>query len=364
MKLFEAEGKLLLKRYGVTIPQGWLKDNAPNHINFPVVAKTQVLTGGRGKAGGVQLVSDRKSMEENISSMMEMEIEGEKVRDIYVEETVKYKREIYLSIMMDRTQRSPLIIASPNGGVDIEETPRENIIFVPVDPLLGLESYIIQKVAIFLDVDLGKTEYLLNSLYELFIDEKAELVEINPLFVNGEDHLVAGDAKVVLSENDISGTERLLFSRNREGFEERCQELKAGGVEIGGDVSIVASGAGLGMATLDIVSHFGGTAHSLIDLQGHVIHDLDGAKRLIQEIKKISPKSFLFNFYFQVASCKVLAEAIQSELGDSNIPVVVRMKGVDQEEAENDLSPYPNIFLTDNLKEACETVLLYTKEAQ
>ncbi|QKY70272.1 ATP-grasp domain-containing protein [Lentibacillus sp. CBA3610] len=364
MKLFEAEGKQLLKRYGVMVPQGWLKDDVPSDVNFPVVAKTQVLTGGRGKTGGIQVISDKRAMDRNISSLMQKNIKGEKVRDIYIEETVKYKREIYLSIMMDRTKRSPLIIASASGGVDIEETPQENIILVPVNSLLGLETYITKKIAIFLDVDLNKMEYLLNRLYELFIDEKAELVEINPLFVDVEDNLVAGDAKVVLSENDTRKSEHLLFTRNTEGFEERCKALKAGGVEIGGDVAIVASGAGLGMATLDIVSYFGGTANSLIDLQGHVIHDLNGAKRLIQEIKKTSPKSFLFNFYFQVASCKVLAEAIKSELGNGDVPVVVRMKGVDQEEAGNDLKLFPNIFITDNLKEACETALLYTKEVQ
>lgn len=362
MKLYEVEGKQLLKEYGILIPNGWLKSTPPSSFQFPVIVKSQVLTGGRGKAGGIKLVSNDAEMHETINSILSIEIKGEKARNIYIEEAVNFSKELYLAIIMDRTYKSPVIIASAAGGVDIEETPQKNILSIPVNPLLGLEEYIIRRVASFLDISFVKAEQILMKLWNLFTKEQADLVEINPLFIDRNNNLIAGDAKIVLSGDNEKTKERLIFTRSSESFEERCQGLKVGGAYIGGEISIVASGAGLGMATLDIVSDMGGKVHSLLDLQGHVIHDLEGAKLLIQEIQKFSPKSFLFNFYFQVASCKILAEAIASELGGTSIPVTVRMKGIDLEEAKNKLRPFKNIFITENLQVACENTLLFAKE--
>src|SRR5699024_5123460 len=145
-------------------------------------------------------------------------------------------------------------------------------------------DYMINQLSYFLNIEINLTEDLMKKLWELFLNEKAELIEINPLFQNKEGDLTAGDAKITLEENgDVS--KHLILARKQNSFERKCKSLQASGVQMDGDIAIVASGAGLGMATLDIVSHNGFNINSLVDLQGHVIHDLENAKKLIKYIK-------------------------------------------------------------------------------
>lgn len=357
MKLFEYEGKELFKTYGIPVAKGWLWDACPPELPYPVIAKAQVLTGGRGKAGGIITIPNHNEFESIVNRIQGVEIKGEKVSHVYIEEIANYQKEFYLSIIIDRNQKCPVILASADGGVDIEEVEAEKILSVSIHPLLGLQPFMIRRVAQFLNVDSGKIQPLLTSLWNLFVQEHATLVEINPLFLLESGEWCAGDAKVIVDDHSEQDQHAALLPRTKNGFEAECLELGAVGVELDGDIAVITSGAGLGMATFDLVSHKQGTIRSLVDLGGHVIHDIYAAETLIGHIKELRPKAFLFNFYFQVASCNVLASAIAKELGDSDFHVVVRLKGKDEESALQKLAPFPNIYSTDKLMDACQKVI-------
>jgi succinyl-CoA synthetase beta subunit len=353
MKLYEYEGKKLFHRYGIPIVKGWLWNEVPEDAVYPLIAKVQVLTGGRGKLGGIQKVTNKPELLQRADVLLKKEFKGEKVAQIYIEETVEYEQEIYFSIVIDRNKKCPVLIVSGKGGVNIEEVPKEEILFIPINPLIGLQPFMMRKVSLFLDMDDQVISQIVEKAWRLFKVEQAELVEINPLFILQDGECVAGDSKVIL-DGQVKRTENpVIFPRNEDTFESRCSNLGTVGVELDGDIAVVTSGAGLGMATYDLVCRNGNKVRTLVDLGGHVIHDEQKAISLIREIKTLSPKGFLFNFFFQVASCKVLAAAIKEELGNTSYPVVVRLKGKDEEEASEILNQFPNVFTTQNLKEAC-----------
>ncbi|MEW9672878.1 ATP-grasp domain-containing protein [Ammoniphilus sp. 3BR4] len=357
MKLFEYEGKELFKAYGIPVSNGWLWDDCPSELSFPVIAKAQVLTGGRGKAGGIITIPNHNAFESIVNRIRNLEIKGERVSHIYIEEIANYQKEFYLSIIIDRNQKCPVILASADGGVDIEEVEAEKILSVSIHPLLGLQPYMIRRVAQFLKMDLVKIQPLLTSLWNMFVQEHATLVEINPLFLLETGELCAGDAKVIIDDHAEQDHHAALLPRMKDGFEAKCLELGAVGVDLDGDIAVITSGAGLGMATFDLVSHNQGTVRTLVDLGGHVIHDISSAETLIQHIKELRPKAFLFNFYFQVASCNVLATAIAKVLGNTDFPVVVRLKGKDEDLALLSMSHFQNIYTTDKLVDACQKVV-------
>lgn len=355
MKLYEFEGKKMFEKYGIKTAKGWLLNDLPEKTCFPLFVKTQVLTGGRSKLGGIQKVQTKNELETQAEKLAGMTIKGEKVAALYVEELVDFKQEYYVSIVIDRNKKSPVLIVSDQGGVNIEDVPKDNILFIPINPLLGLQPYMIRKVEMFLKNKDPFVSDLIQNIWMMFKKEQAELIEINPLFIL-EDYYVAGDAKVILDSSVNRSSNPTLIKRNQDNYEAKCTALNTVGVELDGEIAIITSGAGLGMATFDMVLSNDLTVRTLVDLGGHAIHDEDIAKNLITEIKLLQPKAFLFNFYFQVASCLVLAKAIEKQLGDTDIPVVVRLKGQDEDEAATILSKYKNIYITDNIKIACTLI--------
>lgn len=352
MKLYEYEGKKLFQQYGIKTAKGWLLNDLPGKIVYPVMAKTQVLTGGRGKLGGIQKVNNETELKSTAKKLLAMKIKEEKVKNVYVEEMVSYQKEYYISIVIDRNQKAPVLIVSDQGGVNIEEVPKEKVLFIPINPLMGLQPYMIRKVELFFNNKVPFISDLIEKIWQMFKEEQAELIEINPLFVLDDGDYIAGDAKVIL-DSSVSRTKNpTIINRTKDSFEAKCAELNTVGVELDGEIAVITSGAGLGMATFDMVLSNGLTVRSLVDLGGHAIHDVEIANQLIDEIKKLQPKAFLFNFYFQVASCLVLAKAIENGLGDSDFPVIIRLKGQDEEEVISILSKYKNIITTDSIQEA------------
>lgn len=352
MKLYEFEGKKLFNEYGINTANGWLLNELPEEITFPLIVKTQVLTGGRGKLGGIQKAKDKNELETKAEKLSKMTIKGEEVAALYVEEIVNFKQEYYISLVIDRNKKSPVLIISEQGGVNIEDVPKDKILFIPINPLLGLQPYMIRKVEMFLNNKNPYISELIQNIWTMFKKEQAELIEINPLFIK-EDGYVAGDAKVILDGSANRSTDPTHINRDQNNYEAKCAALHTVGVELDGEVAIITSGAGLGMATFDMVSSNDLSVRTLVDLGGHAIHDEEIAENLIAEISSLRPKAFLFNFYFQVASCLVLAKAIAKQLGNRDIPVVIRLKGQDEEEAAAILSKYENIYITDKIKTAC-----------
>lgn len=364
MNLYEYEGKALLKQYNIQTATGWLLDDVPENITFPVMLKAQVLTGGRGKLGGIRKVNTLEELKKHAREILSMKIKDEVVTDVYVEEMVQFKKEYYISIVIDRNYKSPVLIVSSEGGVDIEEVEKDKILVVPINPLLGLQDYMVKKVEMFLNTKETFISEVIHRLWDMFKKEQADLVEINPLFILNDNEYVAGDAKVSIDDSANRPTFPTLIKRDIDSFEAKCLELGTVGVELDGDVSVITSGAGLGMATFDLVSANNVTINSLVDLGGHVIHDEEAASKLMNEIKSLKPKALLFNFYFQVASCLVLAKAIENEFSETNIPVIIRLRGQDEAEATELLSPYSNIIVTDNIDSACHITADALKEVK
>jgi len=353
MKLYEYEGKKLFQQYKINIPAGWLLPDVPKAVTYPLIAKTQVLSGGRGKLGGIQKVHNQKELTSKANRLLSMTIHDEEVADVYVEELIIFKEEYYISIVIDRNIKSPVLIVSAEGGVNIEEVSKDKILFVPINPLVGLQPYMIRNIEMFLKTKSRHLEDVINKVWTMFVKEQAELIEINPLFILENGDYTAGDSKVILDSNGIRRSKPILIKRDIDNYESKCAALNTVGVELEGEVAIVTSGAGLGMATFDLISSNDLSVRTLVDLGGHAIHDIEVAKELIQEIRKLNPRIFFFNFYFQVASCLNLATAIVDELGNTDIPVVIRIKGQDEAKALKLLGKYQNIYTTDSIKIAC-----------
>ncbi|MEK3978638.1 ATP-grasp domain-containing protein [Psychrobacillus sp. FSL K6-2836] len=351
MKLFEYEGKQLLSKYGITIPDGFLSKELPNDIQYPLIAKVQVLTGGRGKLGGIIKVHDPSQYENTINKLQSMTLKGENVTEVYMETPVDYESEIYVSLSIDRNRKIPVLLISKFGGVDIEVVNKENLLLLPINPLLGLQPYMLKQAALFTGLNDSKLSDLLTKVWIVFKEREATLVEINPLFLMSNGDFIAGDAKIIL-DNAESVSDIKLLERSVNGFEGKCLALNTVGVLLEGDTAVITSGAGLGMATFDMLSESGHDILALVDLGGHVIHDEKGAQGLLSELKKLKPKRYFFNFYFQVASCNVLAEAIANQLGNEPTDVVIRMNGRDYERAFKVLEQYNNIAVTKSLPEA------------
>lgn len=362
MKLYEFEGKKLFQKYGIKTANGWLLNELPKNVHYPLIAKAQVLTGGRGKLGGIKKIHNELEMKIITSNLLNMTIKDEKVANVYLEEIVSYEKEYYISIVIDRNQKGPVLIVSKQGGVDIEDVPKENILFIPINPLIGLQPYMIRKVELYFDDKALFIKELIENMWLMFKEEQAELIEINPLFLLEDENYIAGDAKVILDGSINRKNNPLVLYRNKDSFEAKCAELHTVGVELDGEVAVITSGAGLGMATFDMVSNSGLTVRALVDLGGHAIHDVDIASRLINEIIQLKPKAILFNFYFQVASCFVLAQAIEDKLGESDIPVVVRLQGKDEDKAIAKLSKYKNIHTTNSIEEAVKQITNSVRE--
>ncbi|WP_144513830.1 ATP-grasp domain-containing protein [Bacillus sp. FJAT-22090] len=351
MKLFEYEGKQLLRKYGIPVPEGFLSKELPVDIQYPLIAKVQVLTGGRGKLGGIVKVDEPSQYENTVDKLQSMTLKGENVAEVYMETPVDFESEIYVSLSIDRNRKIPVLLISKFGGVDIEVVNKENLLLLPINPLIGLQPYMLKQAALFTGLNDSKLSDLLTKVWKVFKEREASLVEINPLFLMSNGDFIAGDAKIIL-DNEVNVSDLRLLERSMNEFEGKCLALNTVGVLLEGDTAVITSGAGLGMATFDMLSESGHDILALVDLGGHVIHDEIGAQGLLGELKKLKPRRYFFNFYFQVASCSVLANAIAKELGNEQAEIVIRMNGRDYESARKVLEQYNNILVTKSLPEA------------
>lgn len=278
MNLFEYEGKKLFKAYDIPVPKGVLivDSSASEPMKFPFVLKAQVLTGGRGKAGGVKICTNNAEYIENIKNIMGMTIKGHPVHAVLAEEAIKYEAELYLSITLQSGRPAPLLIASRQGGVNIEEAANnspDEIFKIEIDPFIGIKSYQIDQLSEKLELERNELAQIIQKLYKLFKEQDALLVEINPLgVVNGK--LVAMDSKVILDDeaekrhaclfNELKGERKKL----REYIEPCSDGTTITFVPLCGEVGLISDGAGTGMLALDLVIDEGGTVASFCELGG------------------------------------------------------------------------------------------------
>ena len=348
MDLYEYQGKKLFREYGVETLEGVVAASpeeareAAEQLGGPVAVKAQVQTGGRGKAGGIKVVDDPEDAEEAARQILGMDIDGHTVQRVLVEAGANIEREMYLSIMVDRTEKKPLVLFSTEGGVDIEEVAERNpgaIVKVYVDPLLGLLPYQVRELTFSAGLEGGVAKsfgQVVNKLYEAFEGSDASLVEINPLISTSDERVLALDAKVTIDNSSLFRHEDISELRDEEAAdpeEQRAQEVGLEYVKLSGDVGILGNGAGLVMSTLDAVAEAGGEPANFCDVGGGAdAETISEALDIVTSNKQV--KSVLFNIFGGITRVDEVAKGLLSALeqSDVDLPIVVRLEGTNAEE--------------------------------
>jgi succinyl-CoA synthetase beta subunit len=348
LDLYEYQGKELLRNYGLETLPGIVAGTpeeaarAAETIGGTVAVKAQVLTGGRGKAGGIKVVNSPREAEEAAEQILGMDIRGHTVRRVYVEGGAKIDREFYLSITVDRTAKQPLILFSTEGGVEIEEVAESNpdaIVRLYVDPLVGLLPYQVREVTFDagLEGDAAKgVGATLTSLYKAFEDLDASLVEINPLVVTNEGRVLTLDSKVTVDDSSLYRHKDIADLHDVEAAdvqEQRAQEVGLQYVKLEGDVGILGNGAGLVMSTLDVVAQAGGEPANFCDVGGGAdAEKISTALDIVTSNEQV--KSVLFNIFGGITRGDEVARGLLSAIERTGItlPIVVRLDGTNAEE--------------------------------
>ena len=318
MDLLEYQGKQLLSKHGVRVPDGRPAASAGEAVEaaealgYPVVVKAQVLTGGRGKAGGIKLARDRDEAERHAGDILGMDIRGFRVREVYVEKASDVAEEYYAAIVFDRGAKRPLAMLSRLGGMDVEamaELDPEALVRVHVDPLVGFQEFHGRRLAfeagIARDV-VRPVADVLERLYAAFVAEDAMLVEVNPLLVTAAREVVALDAKVTIDGSALfrhPDTAALRNVGDEDAQERMARERGLTYVKLDGDVGVVGNGAGLVMSTLDVVAQAGGAPANFLDAGGGSRADaIVAAVEVILSDPKVV--TVLFNIFCGIIRCE------------------------------------------------------------
>jgi succinyl-CoA synthetase beta subunit len=361
LDLFEYQGKELLRRFEVPVPEGRVATTpdeaaeAAERLGGKVVVKAQVQVGGRGKAGGIKLAESADEARSVAEQILGMDIRGHVVKRVLVERAGDIKSEYYCSFLVDRSERKFLGMMSAKGGVDIEEvaeTDPDAIARVHIDPLLGISDFHARELVFGAGIDEAARKEaiaILPKLYRAFVGLDASLVEVNPLILTGEGRVVALDAKVSL--DDSAFYRHPNFDELKSVFEVPEQEriAKEKGlnfIKLDGDVGIIGNGAGLVMSTLDVVKAAGGDAANFLDVGGGAGADLlSSALEVITSNPEV--KSVLINIFGGITRCDLVAEGIIDALGrlDVTVPIVVRLDGTNAEQGRKMLADAPHPML-------------------
>ncbi|MFN2525153.1 MAG: ADP-forming succinate--CoA ligase subunit beta [Actinomycetota bacterium] len=374
MDLFEYQGKELLRRFEVPVPEGRVATTpdevaeAARGLGGRVVVKAQVLVGGRGKAGGIKLAESPDDARAKAEDILGMEIfspqdptRGHKVNRVLVERAGDIKAEYYLSFALDRSARKFVGIMSASGGVDIEEVASTNpsaIAKVHVDPLLGMSEFHARALVFGAGIDEAARKEaiaLIPRLYRAFVELDASLIEVNPLVLTGEGRVMALDAKV--SVDDSAAFRHPNFDELKSVHEIPEQERLAkekglNFIKLDGDIGIIGNGAGLVMSTLDVVKAAGGDPANFLDVGGGA-----GAELLSAALEVITSnpevRSVLINIFGGITRCDLVAEGIIDALGrlEVKVPIVVRLDGTNAEQGRKMLAdaPHPKLVTADTM---------------
>jgi len=349
VNLHEFQAKRLFAEHGIPIPRGevaYTPEEArqiAQDLGGKAVVKAQVLTGGRGKAGGVKVAQSPDEAQANAQAILGMQIKGLTVNKVLVDELAPgIQQELYLATLIDRGQRRPMIMASAAGGMDIEqvaeETP-EKIHIVHVDPMLGVRGYQTTYLAKSMGLPRelwGDFNKIVTGLYECFRTNDASLTEINPLIITGEDKLMALDGKMSIDDNALSRHPRLAEMRDVEEEPAAEAEARATGltfIQLDGNIGCMVNGAGLAMATMDIIKLYGGEPANFLDIGGGARADqVATALRLILSDPKV--EAVLFNIFGGITRGDEVARGILAALEqiDTEVPMVVRLAGTNAQE--------------------------------
>jgi len=376
MKLHEYQSKQIFSRNGIPIPQGRLASTpieakqVAEELGLPVVLKAQVLVGGRGKAGGIRLVKTPDEAEEEASKILGNKIKGLPIQNLLVEKAVNIRQEIYFGITNDRLAGKPVMIASGEGGVDIEEiacTMPDKIIKVHINPLLGLRDFQVRGIAAEINLQRENWRKFLQigmGLWQAFCDIDATLAEINPLVVTNEGHLFAVDGKITIDDNALFRQRDLIDMRDlsAESPEEiEARKFDLSYIRLTGNIGCLVNGAGLAMATMDNIKICGGEPANFLDIGGGASSEkVSAALKIIMSDPNI--KTVLINIFGGITRCDEVARGILTALEDHNlnVPMVIRLVGTNAEEGKKLLSDQ-NQITADTLFEATQLAVQTAK---
>lgn len=394
MNIHEYQAKQLLAQYGVAVPDGKVaytapeaeavaKDIAKDMGDNPVwVVKAQIHAGGRGKGGGVKVVKSIEEVRDVANQMLGMQLithqtgpEGKEVKRVYVEQGCDIARELYLSFLIDRATSRITLMASTEGGMDIEEvaekTP-EKILKATIDPATGMLPFHARQLAFGLGLEgkqVGSAVKLMLGMYKAFVDLDASLVEINPLVVTGSGEVMALDAKMNFDDNALFRQKEI--SELRDEDEEDPAELEAAKhdlnyIKLDGNIGCMVNGAGLAMSTMDIIKLFGGSPANFLDVGGGATKErVTTAFKLI--LSDANVEGILVNIFGGIMRCDVIAEGVVAAAREVslNVPLVVRLEGTNVDLGKKILaeSGLP-IVSADDLGDAAAKIVKAVKEAQ
>jgi len=365
VKVHEHQAKEVFATFGIPVPRERVALNPAevvgiaDDLGYPVVIKAQVLVGGRGKAGGVKIVKDSKEAREAAEAILGMEIKGLPVRKVLVSEALDIAQEIYAGVILDREAKLPVVMLSAAGGVEIEELAAKSpeLIFkAHFDPLRGMMPFQARRLALRLGLE-PKTALsvadVIRRLCRVFVERVASLAEINPLVVTGDGHVVAVDAKLNVDDNALF--RRKDFARMRDEEERGTAEAAAreaglSYVKLDGNVGCVVNGAGLAMATMDLIKHFGGEPANFLDIGGS-----SSPAKVITAMQIITQdpnvKAILFNIFGGITRCDDVAEGIVAALKESpaSVPIVVRLTGTNEERAREILAQAEGVIPAESM---------------
>ncbi len=391
MNIHEYQAKILLKKYGVAVPRGGVAftvDEAvevarslSHDIKEPVVVvKAQIHAGGRGKGGGVKVVKSLDAVAAEAKRMLGMKLvthqtgpEGQEVRKVYIEEGCDIRRELYLSLLVDRATSRVTVMASTEGGMEIEvvaaKTP-EKIIKVAVDPVTGLQPFHARNIAFGLglkDKQVGKCVAFLQAMYKAFVDLDCSIVEINPLVVTGTDDVIALDAKVNFDDNGLFRHKDVEAMRDE--AEENAAEIEAAKhslnyIKLDGSIGCMVNGAGLAMATMDIIKLYGSSPANFLDVGGGATKErVTAAFKIIMSDSNV--RGILVNIFGGIMRCDIIADGIVAAAKETSlrVPLVVRLEGTNVDLGKKILaeSGLP-ILSADNLADAAEKIVSAVKK--
>ena len=381
MKLHEFQAKEILSKYGVPIPKGTIARTpsqaaaAAFEMGGTVVVKAQVHAGGRGKSGGIRVVSSPGSAEQAASEMLGTNLvtfqtgpNGVPVESVLIEEGLEIEKELYLGMVIDGATKGVVAIASAEGGMDIEEvaenTP-EKIIQVPIDPVLGLQPFHGRKIAYSLGLQQGQIREaasLMQNLYQAFVSTDASLAEINPLVLTKDGHLLAADAKLNIDDDAIFRHKDIqaMFDHSQEdSLEVEAREYDINYVKLDGNIGCIVNGAGLAMATMDVTSSAGASPANFLDIGGGADEEkVSKALKIVLSDENV--KAILVNLFGGILRCDIAARGFVmaiKEVPDLSKPMIVRMLGTNSDEGREILSNSNlDVTLVETLEDAANAI--------
>jgi succinyl-CoA synthetase beta subunit len=386
IRLHEYQAKRIFLSYDISVPVGYVAFSPDDawkiaiEIGPPVVLKSQIHAGGRGLAGGIKIAKTADEAREIASQILDKKLvttqtgpRGTIVKRLLVEEAVNIEKEIYFSIVIDRKIFKPAIVASPAGGMEIEEIAKnypEQIITEHIEPITGIMPYQIRKLTDFLGFNNNKKEaaHIFTTLYKIFVEKDCRLVEINPLIMCKNGSLMAIDAKMSIDEDALfrqKDMARLWDFTQSDPSELEAQMHKLSFVRLNGNIGFMVNGAGLSMATMDLIKLHGGEPANFLDVGGRATPETI-AKGFEVILKDPSVRAILVNIFGGIVRCDRVADGIIKavEQVKVNVPVAVRLEGTNREQAIQILKRAPfKLSVMDNLNEAAKEIVKLAKSA-